>query len=281
MKFLKEDIFQGKSPVDIARSFSREDIYNDKLMHDFWSYVKEYSKTHPVNEPKDLEECKLDISEDEITCLDDTTTDFDPSDYDDAWQVYIYSPGDIMGYKKYTNKPGIIYVDTDDSIRGYFREKDLEQHFTDDNEILFSFYYYVNNTDDWDYLEENKKIQPNKKLLKEDYGQSMDLNEFDSQARGRFETYYKVVMEIKENYTDSNTRLQTELFAFEDAAKDYYNKLLKDIEDEKYNWFWVTVTLNEVRVNLSEEELEEKTIYEEDEEEEEVIEDDTIIDDEE
>ena len=119
------------------------------------------------------------------------------------------------------------------------------------------------------------------KLLKEDYGQSTDLNEFDSQARGRFETYYKVNMEIKESYLSKNTRLQTELFAFEDAAKDYYNKLLKDIEDEKYDWFWVTVTLNEVRVNLSEEELEEKTIYEEDEEEEEIIEDNTIIDDEE
>lgn len=119
------------------------------------------------------------------------------------------------------------------------------------------------------------------KLLNEDYGQSSDLNEFDSQARGRFETYYKVVMEIKENYNDRNTRLQTELFAFEDAAKDYYNKLLKDIEDEKYDWFWVTVTLNEVKVNLTEEELEERTIYEEDEEEEEVLEDNTVIEDEE
>lgn len=120
------------------------------------------------------------------------------------------------------------------------------------------------------------------KLLKEDYGQSSDLNEFDSQARGRFETYYKVVMEIKENYNDRNTRLQTELFAFEDAAKDYYNKLLKDIEDEKYNWFHTNVQLVEVRVNLSEEEIEEKDFYETDEdEEEEVLEDDTVIEDEE
>ena len=120
------------------------------------------------------------------------------------------------------------------------------------------------------------------KFLKEDYGQSIDLNEFDSQARGRFETYYKVVMEIKENYNDSNTRLQTELFAFEDAARDYYNKLLKDIEDEKYNWFHTNVRFVEVRVNLSEEEIEDKDFYETDEEdEEEIIEDDTIIDDEE
>lgn len=119
------------------------------------------------------------------------------------------------------------------------------------------------------------------KILKEDYGQSTDLNEFDSQARGRFETYWKVIMEIKENYNDSNTRLQTELFAFEDAAKDYYNKLLKDIEEEKYNWFHTNVQLVEVRVNLSEEEIEEKDFWEEDEDEEEVVEDDFVIEDEE
>ena len=65
---------------------------------------------------------------------------------------------------------------------------------------------------------------------------------------------------------------------------EYWLELLFEtdcIEEEKYNWFWVTVTLNEVKVNLTEEELEERTIYEEDEEEEEVIEDNTIIDDEE
>ena len=119
------------------------------------------------------------------------------------------------------------------------------------------------------------------KILKEDYGQSVDLDDFDYQARGRFNKYYAVDMEIKDNYDSKTTRFQRELFAFEDAAKDYYNKLLKDIEDEKYDWFCVDVKLNEIKVNLTEEELENKTIYEEDEDEEEVFEDDTIIDDEE
>lgn len=120
------------------------------------------------------------------------------------------------------------------------------------------------------------------KILNEDYGQSTDLDEFDSQARGRFDTYWKVILEIKETYNARNSRYQTELFAFEDAARDYYNKLLEDIEEEKYDWYHTNVQLIEVKVNLTEEELEEKDFWETDEEEEEeIVEDDFVEEDEE
>ena len=48
----------------------------------------------------------------------------------------------------------------------------------------------------------------NTKTLKEAYGQSTDLNEFDSQAKGRFNTYYKVAIEIQESYEDKQSKYQ-------------------------------------------------------------------------
>ena len=68
------------------------------------------------------------------------------------------------------------------------------------------------------------------KLLKEDYGQSTQLDDFVYNALYRFNTYYKVTL----FHRDSRPQVQERYFAFDDAAKDYYNNLIKDIK-EKYD----------------------------------------------
>ncbi len=120
----------------------------------------------------------------------------------------------------------------------------------------------------------------NTKTLKEAYGQSTDLNEFDSQAKGRFNTYYKVAIEIQESSEDKQSKYQQELFAFEDAAKTYYNKLIQDIKDGKYNWFHSVVSLSQIDISINEDEIISQDIYAN--EDEEYIEDeDSIIEDDE
>lgn len=120
----------------------------------------------------------------------------------------------------------------------------------------------------------------NTQVLKEAYGQSTDLNEFDSQARGRFNTYYKVAIEIQESSEDKQLKYQQELFAFEDAAKTYYNKLIQDTKDGKYNWFHSVVSLSQIDININEDEIISQDIYAN--EDEEYIEDeDNVIEDDE
>ena len=104
------------------------------------------------------------------------------------------------------------------------------------------------------------------KFLKEDYGQSPDLNSFVYEAKYRFNTYYKVTILRKIGRSND---IQENYFAFKDAATDYYNKLLKDLKN--YNWDDETITLSKITVNL-EEEQEEEYSNPEIEEEEEIIE---------
>ena len=54
------------------------------------------------------------------------------------------------------------------------------------------------------------------KLLKENYGESEELNTFVAQANARFNTYYVVSLEINDQTSDK-------YFAFESAAKEYYD----------------------------------------------------------
>lgn len=90
------------------------------------------------------------------------------------------------------------------------------------------------------------------RFLKEDYyGQSTELNQFVTQSKYRFNTYYKVAIFDK----NSKPQLQDEYFAFKDSAYEYYNKLLDDIN--KYKWEDTTVTLDEITVKSEEENLEE------------------------
>lgn len=120
------------------------------------------------------------------------------------------------------------------------------------------------------------------KLLNEAYGQSIDLNEFDAQAKGRFNTYYKVGIEIQETFESKQTRYQQELFAFEDAARTYYNKLIEDIKNGKYNWFHSVISLSQIDININEDEIISEDLYADEDEDyvennEDIIEDDTDV----
>lgn len=83
------------------------------------------------------------------------------------------------------------------------------------------------------------------KLLKEDFGQSQDLNAFVAQAQTVYQKIYKVTI----YHEESNPQYQEQYFAFEDAARDYYEKALVDIED-KYGWEDADINLYEVDVKL-------------------------------
>lgn len=99
------------------------------------------------------------------------------------------------------------------------------------------------------------------KFLKEDYGQSPELDTFVYQSIYRFSTYYKVVLI---NPTARPTS-QERYFAFEDAAKDYYAKLLDDIKS--YGWDFAEVSLVKVTISSDEDELDSFLYDEEDDEE--------------
>lgn len=112
------------------------------------------------------------------------------------------------------------------------------------------------------------------KDLKEAYGQSQELNAFVYQSKSLFNTYYKVTI----NNPNTNPKFEQQYFAFEDAAREYYNKLKEDLK--KYNWDSAEIALIEVHVTSNEEELD-SLIYFDDEEEEDFVEIDDTIEDEE
>lgn len=107
------------------------------------------------------------------------------------------------------------------------------------------------------------------KFLKEDYGQSVELDTFVYQSRYRFNTYYKVVL----TNPLSTPKIEERYFAFEDAAKDYYKKLIDDIKD--YGWDNAEVNLIKVKVTAEEDELDSSMFDETDDE---IIEDNVEID---
>ena len=103
------------------------------------------------------------------------------------------------------------------------------------------------------------------KFLKEDYGQSPELDTFVYQSIYRFNTYYKVVL------TNPTARpsVQERYFAFKDAAKDYYAKLLDDIKS--YGWDSANVSLVKVTISSDEDELD--SFFYDQSEDEKIIED--------
>lgn len=101
------------------------------------------------------------------------------------------------------------------------------------------------------------------KFLKEAYGQSQTLDNFVYEAQHDFETIYRV--KIDRPLVKSGG-YQEQYFVFEDAARNYLEKLKSDIKE--YGWDYVDVTLEEIKVRLEAEELE-NYLYDAEEEKEE------------
>lgn len=106
--------------------------------------------------------------------------------------------------------------------------------------------------------------------LLEDYGESNQLDDFVYLSNGRFKTYYRVTLARKDNY-DDDYKYSNRYFAYEDAAKDYYNGLIEDIKNDRVYYEFSNATLTKVTLEPDEDELEEfDSIIEFDDEEEEV-----------
>ena len=85
--------------------------------------------------------------------------------------------------------------------------------------------------------------------LIEDFGQSDELNTFIYQLRKRFSTYYEVVLKlgriVSRNY-----------FAYEDAAKKYYDKLKEEANEDKDYYDGADISLNKITLTEDTDELE-------------------------
>lgn len=91
------------------------------------------------------------------------------------------------------------------------------------------------------------------KFLKEDFGESEELNTFVYQLQRRFNPFYKVVLKL-------DGKVSNRYFAYEDAAKEYYDKLIKETDNNKMYYDGAEVDLVKVNLNIEEDELEYKFI---------------------
>ena len=104
------------------------------------------------------------------------------------------------------------------------------------------------------------------RFLKEAYGESNELDDFVYLQNNRFSTYYQITLVV-------DGRASIRYFAYEDAARDYYDKLIEDINNDKEYYENTQVTFSKVLVNADYDELESFDSRLEFEEEEEEIED--------
>lgn len=86
--------------------------------------------------------------------------------------------------------------------------------------------------------------------LVEDFGESEELNTFAFQLASRFKRYYRV--EIAKGVSVESVRY----FAYEEAARNYYNKMLDIFNADKDLYDNTEITLDEVEVKLDYNELE-------------------------
>lgn len=92
------------------------------------------------------------------------------------------------------------------------------------------------------------------KFLIEDFGESSELDTFIYQLRKRFNPYYEVIFKLGRDESHK-------YFAYEDAARDYYNGLKKDILDDREYYDGANITLNKVTLQYDEDELEDELFY--------------------
>ena len=80
------------------------------------------------------------------------------------------------------------------------------------------------------------------KFLKEAYGESSELDDFVYLQNNRFSKYYIVTLVV-------DGKASNKYFAFDDAAKDYYDSLIKEINEDKEYYDDTQLTLSKVELN--------------------------------
>ena len=89
------------------------------------------------------------------------------------------------------------------------------------------------------------------RFLKENFGESEELNTFVNQANNRFRTYYVVTL-VLDNGEDFSERY----FAYKEAAQKYYDSMISEIDgDREYYGDNASVSLDKVTVNLNTENI--------------------------
>lgn len=87
------------------------------------------------------------------------------------------------------------------------------------------------------------------RFLREDFGESEELNTFVAQIERRFGTYYTVTLVM--NGKESNKH-----FAFESAGKKYYQNLKNEAEKNKEYYDGAQISFKKIEVLRDEDELE-------------------------
>lgn len=96
-----------------------------------------------------------------------------------------------------------------------------------------------------------------KLILNEAYGESDELDTFVYQLNKRFYTFFEVVLVIRKE-------VSRKYFAYEDAAKEYYDKLKEEANNDKDYYEGAEITLNKIDINQENEEIESAYIDSED-----------------
>lgn len=87
------------------------------------------------------------------------------------------------------------------------------------------------------------------KFLKENFGESEELNTFVNQATNRFNIYYVVTLIL-------NDKISNRYFAYRESAKKYYDTLQSEITKDPEYYDDADISLKRVTINLEEENLE-------------------------
>lgn len=86
------------------------------------------------------------------------------------------------------------------------------------------------------------------RFLKEAFGESEELNTFVSQIERRFRKYYEVSLSL-------NGNVSRRYFAFEEAARKYYDGLVKEAQADIEYYDGANIEFKAVEVLRDEEEL--------------------------
>ncbi len=96
------------------------------------------------------------------------------------------------------------------------------------------------------------------KFLKEDYGQSIELNNFVRLLDTKYNWYYMVQYIVRD-------KINNQYFRFKEDAKKYYDNLVKTFSEDKEYYEGSEITLNKVSINKDYDEEESFKVYYNDE----------------
>lgn len=149
----------------------------------------------------------------------DWERDYSPKDLSDIWDVaaacHIYDP--------------------DYSTREFIEAIEYYDLFDDEGNVTSELNEELNKS--------------HSKILRENYGESDELDTFIYQLQKRFNPYYVVSLKL-------NGKISNRYFAYEDAAKEYYDGLKLEAENDTLYYDGADIALTKVDLVKNEDEIE-------------------------